>query len=730
MSLNRNTSTALIKSFRGAAQSEDQYNVDPAHGLYSENCDFIVSPFGNVQVATRRGTSVVATFPVSTGAVPSLDSWYFSSGGVENCYAVYYAVAEGVRAWNQGGSAFTGVLITQINATAAIFAFDGARLYAAFQNSSGRIGFAGGQVYGLGIGADPLFASPLIAGTNVNISAGPTTTGVVTAGVHRIGFIFTTRNGYVSALNPVGSDGKFAALIVTATGTGNMQLSIQFLTVPSYLVGGTVQVVFTSASNVNRYFLVAGATANVPASPGTVNIPFSISDNDLVEGTDVTQNQNFITSIAGTPPFFPSALFQYSSRMAYVTIDSAGFPVIYFSDKNAYQAIGAFSAVYLEGRQIPVMGASLGGTCYIGTLSGLYSCQDNSDVPATWTPPAHIDGSVGILAPSCMIAVGGKILMASEKGLFLFRGGSFPQIPLSYWQSQDWNRINWPAAYQVQIVDDSFDKVIRVLAPLKVAVTGASNTNPIEITTQYPHLLAAQAVVTIAGVNGNTNANGFFFAAPTGPNTFTVGAAGNGAYSGGGMATPANANAIMTWAYPDGDDPGEPFYSIHGFSRFTAGAMATVRNIATGVDETWFARSSPTLGNAGPLLRRVLPTDSLLYRDIDYAGQPTAINALYETSLVPGQQDEQVTIHDFHGTHMRVTGSGDLNLTAWTLDHSQEIAPVASPIALSTIPGREILVKWACRSEQESFQFGTDEVDQFFIMVLLRLYYTQSLLQR
>src|SRR6185369_2146775 len=116
------------------------------------------------------------------------------------------------------------------------------------------------------------------------------------------------------------------------------------------------------------------------------------------------------------PQLVPSAIFQYSSRMGYVALDGAGFPVVYFSEQNSFQAVSkAQGGIYLEGRQIPVQGVSLGGMCYIATLSGLYSTQDNGDVPVSWTPPAHIDGSVGILAPSCILATGGKVLLASEK---------------------------------------------------------------------------------------------------------------------------------------------------------------------------------------------------------------------------------------------------------------------------------------------------------------------------
>lgn len=76
--------------------------------------------------------------------------------------------------------------------------------------------------------------------------------------------------------------------------------------------------------------------------------------------------------------------------------------------------------------------------------------------------------------------------------------------------------------------------------PLQViAITGATNANPIVISTGTPHGLDARAPYpfVIANVGGNTAANdtwnvGAFIV--TGPNTIQLGAAGSGAYTGGG----------------------------------------------------------------------------------------------------------------------------------------------------------------------------------------------------
>ena len=288
----------------------------------------------------------------------------------------------------------------------------------------------------------------------------------------------------------------------------------------------------------------------------------------------------------------------------------------------------------------------------------------------------------------------------------------------------------------MQIVDDSLDKVIRVQAPLKVFITAASNTNPIQITTAilinnvpvaYPHLFQGGLSGTIAGVLGNTNANGTHAITVTGPNTFTIPVAGNAAYTSGGVATPNAPNCQMCWAYPNGDSPGQTFYNLQAFGSFRASSMATIRNIGNNFDETWFA---PGGSNPGALIRRVLPTDPNIYQDSDMSGAATAISMLNETSLLPGTQDESNLLHDFCAAHFRMLGSGQVNFTLYALDHTLSLVPAASPFTLSMKPGQEYLLRYALRNEQMSIMFGTESIGSFLIMSLIRAYFTNSLPQR
>ena len=65
-------------------------------------------------------------------------------------------------------------------------------------------------------------------------------------------------------------------------------------------------------------------------------------------------------------------------------------------------------------------------------------------------------------------------------------------------------------------------------------LSGATNANPIVVTTTANHGITTGQPVVISGVGGNTNANGSFIATYLSNTTFSIPVAGNGAYTSGG----------------------------------------------------------------------------------------------------------------------------------------------------------------------------------------------------
>lgn len=709
--LQPDVSTKTFAQFNGAVLRLDPYTVDSTHGFYSQNVSYVRG-----EVGTRFGHSTV--FTQTDGAITTLYNWYFTFLGSQAGIVIYYAPAIGIKGWQQGGGGFTTTLMAVTGAAGAVPVATGLRLYSSFYDATGRLASASARVYGHNIGDDLLFAAPLTSAVAVS----ETSTGVVTAGTRRIAFLPTTRNGFTTKLSPVDSGTVFAPGTFTSTGGKNLHLSISGA-LPSYMVGGTIQAVMTTTANLNRYFTVPGATT-IAGNPTTLD--FSISDNDLAAtGTDVTSQMNLFTNLVGNVvQVNPSAIFTYSSRMCYIAIDLAGFPVIYISEPNNFQYITADQhAVYLEGLAQAVVGFSLRGVCYIGTQFSFFSTEDNGGVPATWTPPQKVDGSIGILSPTCITVNPslGYAAIASDRGLYIFQGGIFPALPISYYQASDWGRINWAVPTTVKVVDDQLNKRFIVLAPLSNSVASVSGTGPYTVTTTInPHLYQTGLMAKISGVTGTTTIT------VTGPGTFTI-PGGAGTPTVGGSILPQTASHELTWDYTEGDTPESVKYSLNSFTSYNAGAVAVIQNISSYLNEVWYAPFSN-----GVVARQNDGTEANPYRDVATDGTPAAINSFpgYQTSLIPGSEDPTQTIHDAHGAHFRVRGNGNLKIQAIGLDGVRTVTPVASPIALQTNPGQEILAKWFLRSEQSSIQLGTNALDAFFILSLARCYYTNAFAQR
>lgn len=731
MSLRPGISTCEVSSYFGSLGrlAQAAYSIPLTNSILSVNVAYL-----HGQIGSRLGTSVPVDgdgvpFVQADGQITAFIEWLFSFGGVLSNVVTYYCPTIGVKGWQQSGSGFTATLMPVTGAAGASMAVSGERLYAAFYDGTGRLGTNIGYVYGWNIGADQLFAPPIsnpISAADVAPLSGP---GLVTAGIHNIGYLYTTRNGYTGPICPAVPSSPvatFTPLVHTAAGGEALQLTISG-SLPSYLVGGTdnvFQIVMTTVANPGQYFAVPGAIA-LCADPTVITI--NISDEILAQtGTDVTKYMNLLTAqSSGTGPVSPVSLGTYSARMGYCGIDLDGFPVVYFSDPNDYQHITADQhGVYLDGFQQPVVHYTINGVDYIATVNSHFSVEDNGDVPVSWIPPQKIDGSIGVASPTC-VAVNpslGYALIASERGFYIFQGGVFPALPVSYYQSPDWNRINWNHPTTVQVVDDPLNKKWSVIAPLNDIVVAVTGTGPYTITTQnHCSLYQSGLSVTFTGINSPQTI------AIVGYNMFTI---PGPAPAVGATIFPQSATHVLTWDYTEGDTPETIKYSLNSNVGYLTGATAQVLNGLTNLTEVWYAPNT-----AGAFLRRCDGSEQFPNRDIATNGvTPVAITSWNEGALVPGAQDQtQVAVpstkHNFYGLHMRIVGSGGLNMEAYGLDHNITVTPPASPFALSPTPGEEELVRWFLRSPQQSFGCGTNTLDSWWVLAYQRFYYGEAMPQ-
>jgi hypothetical protein len=89
---------------------------------------------------------------------------------------------------------------------------------------------------------------------------------------------------------------------------------------------------------------------------------------------------------------------------------------------------------------------------------------------------------------------------------------------------------------QMAPVNTQQNPALYMLDPLGLRIVRATSASPIVITTVTPHGRTTGQIVSIAGAEGNTAANGVWTVTVTGDNTLTLnGSTGNGVYTGGGF---------------------------------------------------------------------------------------------------------------------------------------------------------------------------------------------------
>lgn len=321
--------------------------------------------------------------------------------------------------------------------------------------------------------------------------------GFVTAGVHRIGYLIEYSSGFTTRVSPDSGatfgNPVFAPISVTASGAKNLRVSFALNWNTGHLARGdmvAVSIVMTTTTNLNQYYVVPGSrTTSDFAGAAAFHVDVSISDADLSsQGIDATPYLFWLTQAAdndvsgadnlpvGAPAVRHICLF--GNRMAYLLTQTdnndALIDAIAISEPNNYQAITADQhIVQLPGQKTIISMFRMGAADYILGPHEIWSLTDNNDVPVTWAAAQLIDGRHGTQAihgvevsPS-----GNYAWIADQGGLYLFTGGPITSLPVSYYQTPDWNRINWAKAYCVKIEDDASNKRVHVMVPLDGAST-------------------------------------------------------------------------------------------------------------------------------------------------------------------------------------------------------------------------------------------------------------------
>lgn len=459
-----------IVDMKGADLRREPTDIPPGYALFSQNSEY--DP-GNV--GTRKGFGVALARAESAN---SLFNWIKNPDAAVpfgSAAAYFSKTAHAAKLCVNLQSGLTYPLFSDSNAIGASFASGGPRLYAAAFDVNG-IGTTQARVTGTDVAAiyiDKAFMGPL----TVKPTLSNTGTGNVTAGLHRVGYILTSRNGFTGKISPVTGSGVFD-ITSTITATGGKQITFS-LTATFPTDSDTVYAAMTSVDNLNRFYLVPGASAGVLGGsggfPATITITIDISDTDLINAdNEVTDNVNLLTQDAsGNGPFSPFLVLEYGQRIVYFT-SLIGTSQYYISDlQNPQQLTGDQHVRYLPGFRVVRSAFVLDSVLYVLGPHWTYAERDNLQLPAAWPVAELVDGQIGALGPLAATANAstGMAWVASTSGLFPFMGGRYAPRPISYYQDPDWRRINLVAGITVQVKDNKDKNQVYVLVPLDGAST-------------------------------------------------------------------------------------------------------------------------------------------------------------------------------------------------------------------------------------------------------------------
>ncbi len=462
-------SKVLNTTWGGAQTLPDPLSVPTTKALQSQNVSFIP---GNVR--TRLGFSLaIATLD----GITAMFDWLSSLG---NLLVWFRSSDKSVQYADISAPAPTTLIAGSLSGIAATFAEAGARLYLSFFGALG-LGASGARVVtdAGGFVSDLAFLPPI-----TYVPGAPTEpdAGLVTVGDHFLGYLIEYRSGFITRPSPDSGVGfpsvaTFQPLLFTSAGAKDLSWTLN----TTWPVGAiNVYPIITRVANNAQWYQIPGVSAAVVGgAPSSITFVINISDQQLAAtGIDVTDSLTLLTnSVANVPQFFPSRVFTHGDRMVYVITlpDSVGNQAgaLLVSDLGDYQHIALDrNLVRLPGQKGIVTGFSLDATLFILGPQWTYRTADNQGDPTTWATPILVDGRRGTLAVRGVeVAPSGTYAwIASQDGLYFFQG-SFPALPISYYQQQFWDRINWDAAQAVQIKDDPGQKKVYVMVCLDDAIT-------------------------------------------------------------------------------------------------------------------------------------------------------------------------------------------------------------------------------------------------------------------
>jgi len=285
---------------------------------------------------------------------------------------------------------------------------------------------------------------------------------------------------------------------------------------------------------------------------GTEIIP--ITDDDSVDkkitlnqiktftntGIDLSGKQNLITSPTNNHVVLTNGSGQ--------TIDSGIASTALTTQGNTFNGVSQLVQTDSSGKLPAIDGSLLTGVGGSLKLDARGIISSGTTLLTNYVTTAHISATLAITLPTTLSAGVENIVVLD------FTTSSASQPTIVSTNPLKWSKNNGgvpPSAYSN-------------LTSGAKTITGATNANPIEITSAS-HGYVTGDVVTVASVGGNTNANGTWIVTKTGTNTYTLnGSNGNATYTSGGTSTHYPVKNLLIFKTHDGGINWEAEYTYYG----------------------------------------------------------------------------------------------------------------------------------------------------------------------
>jgi hypothetical protein len=100
---------------------------------------------------------------------------------------------------------------------------------------------------------------------------------------------------------------------------------------------------------------------------------------------------------------------------------------------------------------------------------GIWGFTDTGGLPVSWATPADITGQVGVtyFTHATQRRGPGPGFFVNPSGLHMLSGGQLDEIPLSYYQKDLYEQIDWSNPNVIQLIDDYFNRRLILLAPIR-----------------------------------------------------------------------------------------------------------------------------------------------------------------------------------------------------------------------------------------------------------------------